>query len=37
VFAKVSQSGDQEAGNEDKIMSNQRLLPTIVLHWFVDE
>ncbi len=37
VFAKVSESGDQEAGNEDKVMSNQRLLPSIVLHWFVDE
>jgi len=37
VFAKVSQSGDQEAGNEDKVMSNQCLLPTIVLHWFVNE
>jgi bisphosphoglycerate-dependent phosphoglycerate mutase len=37
VFAKVSESGDQEAGNEDKVMYNQCLLPSIVLHGFVDE
>jgi hypothetical protein len=37
VFAKVGESGDHEADNEDKVMTNQCLLPAIVLHGFVDE
>lgn len=37
VFTEMSEAGDEEAANEDDVMANESLFPSVIFHRFVDE